>query len=180
MPRIVYGVMAAHRTHDIKNPRPEDTIEFGKPNACNQCHTDWSVNRAVAETKRLWPNASQENTPIDPRFDEPEGERALFAGDAVTRALTVAAMTPATDATGPLLLEAMQDKYPIVRYFAANALAAQRPDLPKPDYLAGSEKRNATLQSWYPLFNQERLGAAKEASERLSASRVEVDVEVGE
>jgi hypothetical protein len=67
-----------------------------------------------------------------------------------------------------------------VRYFAANALAARYPAMPKPDYLAESEKRNATLQSWYSLFNQERLGAAKEARERLSASRVEVDVEVGE
>ena len=59
------------------------------------------------------------------RFDEPEGRRALFAGDAVMRALTAAAMMPATDVTAPLLLEAMQDRYPIVRYFAANALAAQ-------------------------------------------------------
>ena len=33
-----------------------------------------------------------------------EGERALFAGDAVMRALTAAAMTPATDANAPLLL----------------------------------------------------------------------------
>ncbi len=38
MSKIVYGIMAAHRTHDITNPRPEETIRFGKPNACNQCH----------------------------------------------------------------------------------------------------------------------------------------------
>ena len=31
------------------------------------------------------------------RFDEPEGQRALFAGDAVMRALTAAAMMPATN-----------------------------------------------------------------------------------
>jgi hypothetical protein len=42
------------------------------------------------------------------------------------RALTAAAMMPLSDATAPLLLEAMQDRYPIVRYFAANALAAQK------------------------------------------------------
>jgi hypothetical protein len=89
-------------------------------------------------------------------------------------------MTPANDVTGPLLLEAMQDRYPIVRYFAANALAAQYPAMPKPDYLASSEKRNVTLHGWYPLFMPERLRAAKEARERLSANRTEVDVEVGE
>jgi hypothetical protein len=89
-------------------------------------------------------------------------------------------MTPANDATAPLLLEAMQDRYPIVRYFAANALAAGYPAMPKPDYLASEKARDATLQSWYALLAPERLRAAKEARERLSANRVEVDVEVGE
>ena len=96
------------------------------------------------------------------------------------RALTAAAMTPATDVTAPLLLEAMQDRYPIVRYFAANALAAQHPALPKPDYLAPAEIRNETLRSWYPRWTPEALRAAKDARERLSAGRAEVDVEVGE
>ena len=180
MPRIVYGVMSAHRTHDITNPRPDETVRFNKPNACNQCHLDWSVNRAIAASKRLWPNALVESKPGDERFDEPEGTRALFAGDAVTRALTAAARTPANDVSGPLLLEAMQDRYPIVRYFAANALVAGYPAMPKPDYLASAAARNATLQSWDSLWTPERLRTAKEARERLSASRVEVDVEVGE
>ena len=124
MPSIVYGVMSAHRTHDITIPRPDETVRFDKPNACNQCHLDWSVNRAIAASQRLWPNAFVESKAGDKRFDEPEGQRAFFAGDAVMRALTAAAMMPANDVNAPLLLEAMQDRYPIVRYFAANALAA--------------------------------------------------------
>ncbi len=155
MPSIVYGIMSAHRTHDITIPQPDETVRFQKPNACNQCHLDWSVNRTIAEAQRLWPKAYAETKPGGPAFDEPEGQRALFGGDAVMRALTAAAMTPATDATAPLLLEAMQDKYPIIRYFAANALAAQHPDLPKPDYLAPASARNSTLQSWYPLWSSE-------------------------
>jgi predicted CXXCH cytochrome family protein len=180
MPRIVFGVMAAHRTHDITVPRPGETVSFGKPNACNQCHLDWSVNRAIAEVRRLWPRAFAASRAAGERFDEPEGRRALFAGDAPVRALTAAAMTPATDATGPLLLEAMRDRYPIVRYFAANALSASWPTLPKPDYLATSETREETLAGWSPRWSPERLAAAKEARERLSAGRAEVDVEVGE
>src|ERR1044072_5888108 len=180
MPSIVYGVMSAHRTHDITIPRPDETIRFDKPNACNQCHLDWSVNRAITASQRLWPNAFIETKVGDEHFDEPEGERALFAGDAVTRALTAAAMPPANDVTGPLLLEAMQDRYPLVRYFAANALAAQYPALPKPDYLATAGERDATLRSWYPLWTPEALQAAKDARARLSAGRTEVDVEVGE
>jgi len=180
MPRIVYGIMAAHRTHDITNPQPEETVRFGKPNACNQCHFDWSVNRAIAETQRLWPKADKANNTVDQRFNEPEGQRALFGGDAVLRALTAAAMTPSTDATAPLLLEAMQDTYPIVRYFAANALASQHPDLPKPDYLATKTSRDNTLQNWEPLWPEELRNAARQARERLAAQRSETDVEVGE
>ena len=96
------------------------------------------------------------------------------------RALTAAAMMPANDVTVPWLLEAMQDRYPIVRYFAANDLAAQNPALPKPDYLAPVTARDATLQSWYRLWPPDRLRDAKEARERLSAGRAEVDVVVGE
>ena len=180
MPSIVYGVMSAHRTHDITNPRPDETVRFNKPNACNQCHLDWSVNRAIAESQRLWPSAFAGSKTGDQRFDEPEGKRALLAGDAVMRALTAAAMAPATDANAPLLLEAMQDRYPIVRYFAANALAAGYPALPKPDYLASAQTRDAALESWYSHWTPARLQEAKEARERLSAGRVEVDVEVGE
>ena len=180
MPPIVYGVMSAHRTHDITIPRPDETVRFDKPNACTQCHLDWSVNRAIAETQRLWPKAFATSQAGGELFDEPEGRRALFAGDAVMRALTAAAMMPATDVTAPLLMEAMQDRYPIVRYFAANALAAQYPALPKPDYLAPAETRDATLRSWYPLSTPEALRAAKNARERLHAGRAEVDVEVGE
>lgn len=180
MPSIVYGIMSAHRTHDISIPRADETVRFAKPNACNQCHTDWSVNRAIGESKRLWPNAYASNEMGGPPFDEPEGQRALFAGDAVVRALTAAAMTPATDSTAPWLLEAMQDRYPIVRYFAANALAEQRPTLPKPDYLAPAATRQATLEKWYLLWPSELLRTAREARERLSSQQSESDVEVGE
>jgi predicted CXXCH cytochrome family protein len=179
MPRIVYGVMSAHPTHHITIPRPDETVRFEKPNACNQCHVDWSVNRAIAETKRLWPKAFSESV-RDERFDEPEGRRALFGGDAVMRALTAAAMMPASDLTGPWLLEAMQDRYPIVRYFAANDLAAKNPMLQKPDYLAPAATREAALRSWYSQWPSQRLEEAKEARQRLGAAREETDVEVGE
>jgi predicted CXXCH cytochrome family protein len=180
MPSIVYGIMSARRTHHIANPMPDETVRFRKPNACNQCHQDWSVNQTIATTQRLWPQAYAGSTSGDHNFDEPEGPRALFSGDAVTRALTAAAMAPATDATAPLLLEAMQDNYPIVRYFAANALAAQHPGLTKPDYLAPAEVRNATLQTWYPFWSADRLREARAARDRLSPLRAEEDVEVGE
>ena len=91
------------------------------------------------------------------------------------RALTAAAMMPATDATAPLLVEAMQDRYPIVRYFAANALAAQYPALPKPDYLAPAETRDATLRSWLPPGRRKHCALpanARVTTERRAAPRL--------
>jgi hypothetical protein len=89
-------------------------------------------------------------------------------------------MVPATDLTAPWLLEAMHDRYPIVRYFAANGLAAREPMLPKPDYLATSDEREATLQSWYAHWPHDQLEQARKVRERLSVRSAEVDVEVGE
>ena len=156
-------------------------MRFDKPNACNQCHLDWSVNRAIAATKRLWPDAYAKSEAGDQRFDEPEGQRALFAGDAVMRALTAGAMMPANELTGPLLLQAMQDRYPIVRYFAANDLAAGYPMFPKPDYLARPEIRNATVRRLvFTLVDRNECGRAEQTRARLSATRTEVDVDVGE
>lgn len=180
MPKIVYGVMAAHRTHDISNPQPADTVKFGKPNACTQCHTDWSVNRAIAETKRLWPEKYAATESGGPTFDEPEGARALFAGDAVLRALTASALAPQARQHAPWLLEALEDRYPIVRYFAANALAQVDPALPKPDYLAPAAARATTLKQWLAKFDASALQAAREQRQRLEKQRSEVDVEVGE
>lgn len=98
----------------------------------------------------------------------------------MARGLTAAALSPASDWSAPLLLEAMHDRYPIVRYFAANGLASLRPDLPKPDYLADAATRERTLAAWTRAWPEAARGEARRARERLAAGRAEVDVEVGE
>ncbi len=188
MPRITYGVMEAHRTHDISIPRPADTIALGKPNACNQCHLDKSANWAVRESARLWPMSSlATNTPsADAQFDEAEGARALAAGDALVRGLTARALaataTNQTAFVGPLLLQAMRDRYPIVRYFAANGLASIDPALPKPDYLAEAATRSSAraVGIWTNRFDPAALIRAKALHDRLATARKETDIQVGE
>src|SRR5450432_2080566 len=61
------------------NPAPDETVRFDKPNACTQCHQGWSVNRAIAETQRLWPQMLVANRSGGERFDEPEGRRSFLA-----------------------------------------------------------------------------------------------------
>jgi hypothetical protein len=80
----------------------------------------------------------------------------------------------------PLLLEAFTDDYPIVRFFAANGLAARDGRAPKPDYLAATAAaRQATIERWWTLFADKRQTVATIAA-MLRTKRVNVDLEVGE
>lgn len=187
MPRAVYGVMTFHPTHDISVPQPQLTAAQGVPNACNLCHLDKSVNWAIRESQRLWPDRYGATQPSgDAQFEMAEGPRMLFAGDALTRALAAEAlggdgmMKPEPQWAAPYLVEAFADNYPIVRYFAANGLAAGPWKIPKPDYLAAAPIRQAALDQWRSLFDASvRQRIALFAAE-LRAHRKEVDVEVGE
>lgn len=187
MPRVVYGVMTFHPTHDITVPEPRLTAAEGVPNACNLCHLERSVNWAIGESKRLWPGKYEAARPSpDAQFEMAEGPRMLFAGDALTRALAAEAMggggmtPPDPRWAAPYLVEAFTDNYPIVRFFAANGLAAGPWKYPKPDYLAAAMVRQAALDGWRGLFDaptRQRIAALAAA---LRARRKEVDVEVGE
>ena len=190
MPRVVYGVMSVHPTHEITVPDPRLTAARAVPNACNQCHLDRSVNWSLREVRRLWPGRFPDATPSpDSSFDIPEGPRSLFAGDALTRALAAEAMggggpvRPDASWAAPFLVEALWDSYPIVRFFASNGLAAGGWGLPKVDYLAPLDSREALAVRW-----RERTRAQDPALRHqvetlpvaLRATRREVDLEVGE
>jgi predicted CXXCH cytochrome family protein len=187
MPRVVYGVMTFHPTHDISNPQPQLTATASVPNACNLCHLDRSVNWAIRESKRLWPDWYRAVEPSpDAQFEMAEGPRMLFAGDALTRALAAEAMggdgmmKPDPQWAGPFLVEAFGDNYPIVRFFSANGLAAGPWKLPKPDYLAAAAARQSTLDRWHGLFDVPTGQRVAQFAAELRARRKEVDVEVGE
>ncbi|HKQ03608.1 MAG TPA: cytochrome c3 family protein [Blastocatellia bacterium] len=187
MPRAVYGVMTFHPTHDISVPQPQMTASGGVPNACNLCHLDRSVNWAIRESKRQWPDWYRGVEPSpDAQFELAEGPRMLFAGDALTRALAAEAMggegmmKPDPQWATPYLVEAFADNYPIVRFFAANGLAANRRPLPKPDYLAAAAVRQAALDHWRGLFGESTRQQIAQFAAELRARRKEVDVEVGE
>jgi len=187
MPRVVYGVMSIHPTHEITSPSPQLTATGSVPNACNQCHLDKSVNWAIIESKRLWPEKYlAAETSKDGQFDLPEGPRSLFAGDALTRALAAEAMggggpvKPDAQWAAPYLLEAFTDNYPIVRFFAANGLAAAPSKLAKLDYLAPLEARRSLLYQWRDRVETPAQDKVAALARMLRALRNDVDIEVGE
>jgi Doubled CXXCH motif (Paired_CXXCH_1)/Cytochrome c554 and c-prime len=48
MPRTVISIRAAIRDHTISIPRPENTVRYQIPNACNTCHLDKDAPWAVS------------------------------------------------------------------------------------------------------------------------------------
>jgi hypothetical protein len=184
MPKVVYGVQTFHPTHQISVPRPEMTAEKGVPNACSQCHVDRSLNWAITTSKEMWPEYYNDAKASNlPEFDRPESIRGLFAGDALTRAMMADALLRhgSSDAAASFLLEAYAtDNYPIVRYFAANALAAWFPAATRPDYLLFADARKPVVEEWRRRFDADRIREAERAAAALRSVRKDVDLEVGE
>jgi predicted CXXCH cytochrome family protein len=58
MPPATFMQIDERRDHSIRIPRPDHSVEFGTPNACNGCHTDETPTWARAAVKSWFP-ASQ-------------------------------------------------------------------------------------------------------------------------
>ena len=55
MPKTVVSIKATMRDHTIGVPAPENTVAFGIPNACTECHTDKQAAWAVSTLEQWWP-----------------------------------------------------------------------------------------------------------------------------
>jgi Flp pilus assembly protein TadD len=51
MPATTYMQIDARRDHSLRVPRPDQTVLFGVPNACNGCHTDRDAKWAAARVR---------------------------------------------------------------------------------------------------------------------------------
>jgi hypothetical protein len=131
MPRIVYGVLDAHRSHRIEVPTPAEDASAGRPDACTNCHVTRSSYWAEAEV-RLWSRAPQVGgIQLSPATQ-------VLGGDPVARAMAADALGRAPffpSASAPsageddraarfgLLLEVMKsDRFPAVRHIAWRSL----------------------------------------------------------
>jgi predicted CXXCH cytochrome family protein len=55
MPKTVVSIKSTMRDHTIGLPAPENTVAFGIPNACTECHTDKQAAWAVSALEQGWP-----------------------------------------------------------------------------------------------------------------------------
>jgi predicted CXXCH cytochrome family protein len=55
MPRTVVSLKSTMRDHTMSVPAPENTVAFGIPNACTECHKDRKAEWAVDVLRQWWP-----------------------------------------------------------------------------------------------------------------------------
>jgi HEAT repeat protein/cytochrome c552/cytochrome c554/c'-like protein len=115
MPRTVVSIKATMRDHTIGMPAPENTVRFGIPNACTECHADKPASWAVDALKSWRPNGRRMRL-----VAQAEAFTAARAGrdDAVDKLIAIA-----EDDSYPPLIRANAVGY-LGRYAHARAGAA--------------------------------------------------------
>jgi hypothetical protein len=127
MPYTSYGLLKTMRSHTVSSPSATESVELGRPNACNLCHLDKTV-AWTADRLDEWYGTPPPSLDDDDR-SVAAGLLWMLRGDAGLRAITADAMgwRPAQEASGtswmtPHLAEALGDQYEAVRFIAARSL----------------------------------------------------------
>jgi Doubled CXXCH motif (Paired_CXXCH_1)/Cytochrome c554 and c-prime len=127
MPKNTFGLLHAMRGHQVSSPTVQESIDYGRPNACNLCH----LNKTLAwtgEKLHAW-----YNQPVPPLSPDDQTIAAavewIVKGDAGQRALIAWGMgwEPAQKASGsawlyPYLIYIMSDPYAAIRFEAWKSL----------------------------------------------------------
>jgi predicted CXXCH cytochrome family protein len=171
MPHTSYGLMKGIRAHTVTNPSVEESTRHGRPNACNLCHLDQTLEW-TGEHLTSWYGQPR------PELDEEQQDISaallwLLRGDAGQRALTAwhFGWEPARQASGtewmaPFLAELLVDPYAAVRYIAHHSLIKSDGfEELSYDYIGPLKERatarRETLERWNtqsPPIDQEKTG----------------------
>ena len=127
MPYTTYGLLKGIRSHTVSSPSVAETLNTGRPNACNHCHLDrglgWVGDHLRKQYGQKIPRMTRE------QFAVPASLVALYEGDAGQRALAAWAMgwpdarnTSGADWIPRALVDLLNDPYDAVRYIAQKSL----------------------------------------------------------
>jgi hypothetical protein len=127
MPHTSVGLMKASRSHQVTSPDVAVELATGRPNACNLCHLDRTLQWTAEQLQAGWGVAP-------PALDDDQrtvaaGARWLLTGDAGLRLLAAWSFgwAPARATAGegwmaPYLGRVLDDPYYVVRFAAARSL----------------------------------------------------------
>ena len=159
MPYTTYGLLKAIRSHQIDTPTVTASLKTGRPNACNQCHLDKTLEWAASYLEEWYqlpkPGLTQEQESVAASL------LWLLRGDAGQRALMAWSMgwqaarqVSGADWIPPFLGQLLEDPYDAIRFIAARSLR-QSKAFAKIEYkVFGSlEKRARSHQQVLNIWN---------------------------
>ena len=136
MPRLNEGLQDVVRTHMIFSPTNTQMIEANQPNACNQCHTEQSIDWTLTHLKE-WYGANFSESRIAENYPDRKEKTTLnwlkhenpsvrlIAADSLARTKSLWAL--------PQLIDALDDPVLLTRQFTAKAME-QMLDIKLEDY----------------------------------------------
>jgi hypothetical protein len=127
MPYTTYGLLKTIRSHTVGIPTVRESIDTGRPNACNLCHLDRTL-AWTGDTLQHWYGTPAVSLGAD-EHTTAASLLWLLKGDAGQRAIVAQAMAwpPAQQASGtdwmaPYLAQLLEDPYDAVRFTAIRSL----------------------------------------------------------
>jgi len=137
MPKAVVSIKSTMRDHTIGLPAPENTVAFGIPNACTDCHADKPAGWAVDAIAKAWPAGRRAKVVARAQAFAGGRERSAAAADRLIaiagddreppwiRANAVGYLRGyTTAAAAQALLAATESSDPLIRATAVSGLAA--------------------------------------------------------
>jgi hypothetical protein len=151
MPHTTYGVMKAMRSHTISSPNVRESVVHGRPNACNLCHLDKTLEWSAIHLQS-WYGQPSPSLNSDQRAISAAAAWAL-EGDAGQRALIAwhmgwkpAQETSKTDWLTPYLGTLMDDPYDTVRYLAHRSLGTLNTNRNSYDFVGPPVERTVAVR----------------------------------
>jgi hypothetical protein len=127
MPHTSFGLLRAIRSHQITSPTARESLELGRPNACNLCHLDQTLAWTADKLAEWYGQKAPALAPDDHTLSA--AVLWLLKGDAGQRALVTWSMgwEPAQKASGrdwlyPYAIFQLNDPYAAVRFGAWKSL----------------------------------------------------------
>jgi Tfp pilus assembly protein PilF len=206
MPNTTYMVVDPRRDHSLRVPRPDLSVKFGTPNACNVCHSDRDTRWAAEQVNKWYGHNPQGYQRFAAGFaaanaGAPDAQaqlRAIAADSshpAITRATALAQLNASlSQAAFDTVAAALRDRSSLVRFAALQSLTGALPDVRRrlaapllSDPLKAVRIETASLLAGVPaeqLSAEQRTAFARAsaeyiASQRYNADRADARVNVG-
>jgi len=160
MPARTYMVTDVRRDHSFRVPRPDFSVAYGTPNACNQCHGEKSATWAAATVAEWYGHDRRREPHFVKAIDA--GRRGLAEAEALLTSLIKDSTSPAIARATALSL--------IPRYLSSVSLPAVQASLADNDPLV----RIAAVRALEPLPDRARAPMATPLlSDSIRSVRIE-------